>query len=73
MSGSFHGCRDLLLIFQAIAGDTSGQYFPLFVDKLLEKIRILVINVTDSILAKTAVFLLLLTQLWIAEKLYIVS
>ena len=73
MAGTLNGSSYPALILQAVAGDTARQQFALFVDKLEQKVRVPVIDIFDTELAKTAVFFAFQSNFWIAEKLYIFS
>jgi hypothetical protein len=61
------------LVFQAIAGDAARKHLALFVYELQQEVSVFVVNVLDAELAEAAVLLALLTNIWIAEKLDIVS
>src|SRR5690606_25309226 len=51
------------LILQGSPGNPAGQYLTLFVYKLCKEIRILVVNVFDTVLFKTAVFFTVVNNL----------
>ena len=57
MTGPFDGLGHLALVFEGGTGQTTWQQFALLVDELKQKVRILLVNVTDTILAESAVFL----------------
>ena len=61
------------LVFQRVASDAAWKNLALGVDELQQEIRILVVNVLDTELAEAALLRPLLTQVWVAEKFYIVS
>ncbi len=73
MTGTLNSGSHPALVLQRVAGDAAWKHFTLFVDELQQKVSVFVINVFNAELAETAVFLTLLTYIWIAEKLDIVS
>jgi len=56
MARALYGLRYFLLKLPACAGEPAGKDLTLLVDKLHKKIRVLVIDVTDTVLLKAAVF-----------------
>jgi len=68
VTGTLNSSSHPALVLQRVAGDAAWKHFTLFVDELQQKV-----SVFDAELAETAVFLTLLTYIWIAEKLDIVS
>ncbi len=61
------------LVFEGVARNATGQDFALLIDKLQEKIRILVVYVLDAIAAETAILFLALANIGVAQKLYLIS
>lgn len=73
MTGTLNGGSHPALVLQRIAGDAAWKHFALFVDELQQKVTVFVVNIFDTELAEAAVFLALLADVRIAEKLDIVS
>jgi len=56
--------RDSVLVFPAIAGQSAGKYLSLFIDKLQQKIRILVVDILDAVFLEAAVLGLYFSPLY---------
>jgi len=69
---TLYGSSHFALVLQRVARNAARQDFALLVDELEQKVAIFVIDVLDAKLAEAAVFLALLSNLWIAEELNIV-
>src|SRR5690606_19455983 len=64
MTGTLYGLCYLLLKLQAGSRQTAGKYLALLIDKLQQEVRILVVDVFDTILLKAAVLRLDLRTLY---------
>lgn len=73
MAGTLDSGGHSALVLQAIASDSARKHLALFVYELQQEVSVFVVNVLDAELAEAAVLLALLTNIWIAEKLDIVS
>jgi hypothetical protein len=71
MACTLNGGGHATLVFQAVAGNTAGQQFTLFVDELNEEVRVFVVDIFDTKLAETAVFFAIQPDFRVAEEFYI--
>ena len=59
MTSSFNSLSDTTLEFQRSTSDTTRKNLTLFVQEFLQEFRILIIDILDTVLFETAIFLFL--------------
>lgn len=59
MARTLYGLGHFALVLHRSAGDASGQNFALLVHQFQQKVRVLVVDVLNAVLAKPAVLRLL--------------
>ncbi len=60
MTGALNGLSDAALELERSAGDAARQDLALLIEELLQELGVLVVDVLDTALLETAVFLALL-------------
>lgn len=73
VAGPLDGSRHFALVLQGVSSDATWQNFALLIDKLHQKVCILVVDVLNAKFAETAVFFAHAPNVGVAEKFYIVS
>ena len=59
MTCTLHSLSHAALVFQRSTGYTARQNLTLFVEELLQELRVLIVDILDTALLETAVLLLL--------------